>query len=179
MKTTIVVVYLYFVWWLSSFKSWFVSWLHKELNGGVHWLYFFGTWEPLIFILKLVTQSCYAILGHKNWVLCISWSPDGQHLVSGSKAGEILSWDPQTGKQLGSPFLVSLYNPSPHIFAKFRKFFFFLLNSCFLWLELNTLTGRYAFCIPSSCTEIQTLKRCWTILQSCAPVHPSVAFPNT
>ncbi|KAF3565281.1 hypothetical protein DY000_02016755 [Brassica cretica] len=25
--------------------------------------------------------------GHKNWVLSIAWSPDGKHLVSGSKSG--------------------------------------------------------------------------------------------
>lgn len=46
-------------------------------------------------------------LGHKNWVLCIAWSPDGKHLVSGSKSGELLLWDPQTGKQSGSPFTVN------------------------------------------------------------------------
>jgi WD40 repeat protein len=46
------------------------------------------------------------IPGHKNWVLCIAWSPDGKHLVSGSKSGELILWDPKTGKQLGSPLTV-------------------------------------------------------------------------
>ncbi|MCI06593.1 notchless-like protein, partial [Trifolium medium] len=39
---------------------------------------------------------------HKNWVLCIEWSPDGKYLVSGSKSGELICWDPQTGKQSGN-----------------------------------------------------------------------------
>ncbi|KAL2453428.1 Notchless protein-like protein [Abeliophyllum distichum] len=43
--------------------------------------------------------------GHKNWVLCIAWSPDGKHLVSGSKAGELQCWDPQTGKPSGNPLI--------------------------------------------------------------------------
>ncbi|GMP41547.1 hypothetical protein CsSME_00011606 [Camellia sinensis var. sinensis] len=46
--------------------------------------------------------------GHKNWVLCIAWSPDGKHLVSGSKAGELQCWDPQTGKPSGNPLIVPL-----------------------------------------------------------------------
>ena len=44
--------------------------------------------------------------GHRNWVLCIAWSPDGKHLVSGSKAGELQCWDPQTGKPSGGPLTV-------------------------------------------------------------------------
>lgn len=48
--------------------------------------------------------------GHKNWVLCIAWSPDGKHLVSGSKAGELQCWDPQTGNPSGNPLIVSSYN---------------------------------------------------------------------
>ncbi|KAL6505200.1 hypothetical protein OROGR_025017 [Orobanche gracilis] len=49
--------------------------------------------------LKELRLSC----GHRNWVLCIAWSPDGKHLVSGSKAGELICWDPQTGKPSGDP----------------------------------------------------------------------------
>ncbi|THG00751.1 hypothetical protein TEA_025576 [Camellia sinensis var. sinensis] len=47
-----------------------------------------------------------SLRGHKNWVLCIAWSPDGKHLVSGSKAGELQCWDPQTGKPSGNPLIV-------------------------------------------------------------------------
>ncbi|KAG0450725.1 hypothetical protein HPP92_026600 [Vanilla planifolia] len=51
----------------------------------------------------LNTQTpLFTCSGHKNWVLCIAWSPDGKHLVSGSKSGELILWDPQTGKQFGN-----------------------------------------------------------------------------
>ncbi|KAJ6424711.1 hypothetical protein OIU84_025470 [Salix udensis] len=43
---------------------------------------------------------------HKNWVLCTAWSPDGKHLVSGSKAGELQCWAPQAGKPSGNPLVV-------------------------------------------------------------------------
>lgn len=45
--------------------------------------------------------------GHKNWVLYLAWSPDGKHLVSGSKSGELITWDPLTGKPSGSPLMVN------------------------------------------------------------------------
>ena len=51
-------------------------------------------------VLKIV------ITGHKNWVLCIAWSPDGKHLVSGDKTGHVYMWDPQNGKTDGSAFNV-------------------------------------------------------------------------
>ena len=52
---------------------------------------------------------CKCFAGHKNWVLCVAWSPDGKHLVSGSKAGEIIMWDPKSGKASGNPFTVSWF----------------------------------------------------------------------
>lgn len=42
-------------------------------------------------------------LGHKNWVLCIAWSPDSSRLVSGCKNGIVIQWDPNTGEQKGQP----------------------------------------------------------------------------
>lgn len=53
-----------------------------------------------------VKQLAVFCAGHKNWVLSIAWSPDGKHLVSGSKAGELLTWDPLTGKPSGNPLVV-------------------------------------------------------------------------
>nr|KAJ0207800.1 hypothetical protein LSAT_V11C500237080 [Lactuca sativa] len=44
------------------------------------------------FIIKKAKQIViflHIYSGHKNWVLFVAWSPDGKHLVSGSKYGEI------------------------------------------------------------------------------------------
>lgn len=42
-------------------------------------------------------------VGHKHWVLCISWSPDGQTLASACKNGAIYLWVPDSGKTKGKP----------------------------------------------------------------------------
>ncbi|KAI5681405.1 hypothetical protein M9H77_02633 [Catharanthus roseus] len=60
-----------------------------------------NTQSPL-FTCKDFCTVFYSSPGHKNWVLSIAWSPDGRHLVSGSKAGELQCWDPQTGKPSGN-----------------------------------------------------------------------------
>ena len=39
-------------------------------------------------------------------VLTVAWSPDGKHLVSGSKSGEICCWNPKKGELEGSPLTV-------------------------------------------------------------------------
>ena len=39
--------------------------------------------------------------GHKNWVLCVAWSPDGQVLATGGMDGALWLWDPKTGNPLG------------------------------------------------------------------------------
>lgn len=46
---------------------------------------------------------CYlsTLVGHKDWVLFMAWSPDGKSLASASKDGEIRLWDPLTGKANG------------------------------------------------------------------------------
>ncbi|KAL0734515.1 hypothetical protein Bca4012_010725 [Brassica carinata] len=46
--------------------------------------------------------------GHKNWVLSIAWSPDGKHLVSGSKSGELCCWNPKKGELDGNPLTVKV-----------------------------------------------------------------------
>jgi WD40 repeat protein len=53
----------------------------------------------------LSERSC-GETGHKNWVLCIAWSPDGKLLLSGSKDGELRLWEPTTGKAIGNPLTV-------------------------------------------------------------------------
>lgn len=40
--------------------------------------------------------------GHRNWVLCVAWSPDGAMVASGDMDGHIWLWDPKTGQPLGS-----------------------------------------------------------------------------
>ncbi|KAL0646200.1 hypothetical protein Bca4012_044491 [Brassica carinata] len=68
--------------------------------------------------------------GHKNWVLSIAWSPDGKHLVSGSKSGELCCWNPKKGELDGNPLtvmvrrngsLVSRGNPV-HLSSPCRRF---------------------------------------------------------
>lgn len=44
---------------------------------------------------NLITQ------GHKNWVLCLAWSPDAKLLVSGGMDGMLWLWNPETGEPLG------------------------------------------------------------------------------
>uniref|UniRef100_A0A8R1HZN2 WD_REPEATS_REGION domain-containing protein n=1 Tax=Caenorhabditis japonica TaxID=281687 RepID=A0A8R1HZN2_CAEJA len=48
--------------------------------------------------LELPLHTCKA---HKNWVLCISWSPDATKIASACKNGEIIIWNSQTGEQIG------------------------------------------------------------------------------
>jgi WD40 repeat protein len=64
---------------------------------------------PTIFgIVLLAPADAVAILslvllqGHKNWVLCVAWSPDGAMVASGDMDGNIWLWDPVTGKPLGT-----------------------------------------------------------------------------
>ncbi|PNY11684.1 notchless protein [Trifolium pratense] len=66
--------------------------------------------ENVIFTLLSPDHNCMLswqgkMGGHKNWVLCIEWSPDGKYLVSGSKSGELICWDPKTGKQSGNALI--------------------------------------------------------------------------
>jgi ribosome assembly protein 4 len=40
--------------------------------------------------------------GHDNWVLVISFSPNGKYIASGDMDGNIFIWDPLTGNRVGS-----------------------------------------------------------------------------
>ena len=39
---------------------------------------------------------------HKNWVQCVSWSPDAVMVVSGDQNGVLWLWNPKTGETFGS-----------------------------------------------------------------------------
>jgi ribosome assembly protein 4 len=41
--------------------------------------------------------------GHTNWVLYVSWSPDGKKVATGGMDSVIRIWCPFTGKQIGNP----------------------------------------------------------------------------
>ncbi|KAM3434872.1 hypothetical protein MY4824_005202 [Beauveria thailandica] len=42
----------------------------------------------------------YTLSGHKGWVLCVAWSPDGRRLATGSMDKTVRLWDPVTGKAI-------------------------------------------------------------------------------
>ncbi|QPG72948.1 ribosome assembly [Brettanomyces nanus] len=43
----------------------------------------------------------YTLRGHTNWVLCVSWSPRGDIIATGSMDTTIRLWDSKTGEPLG------------------------------------------------------------------------------
>jgi len=47
----------------------------------------------------------FVFIGHKNWVLAISWDPLGLTVASGCKSGEIRIWDSKTGDAVGKPLI--------------------------------------------------------------------------
>ncbi|KRX14707.1 Notchless -like protein 1, partial [Trichinella nelsoni] len=60
-----------------------------------------GSGDRTVRFWDLNTELPQFTCSHTDWVLCLSWSPDGQRLASGCKEGKICIWDPETGKQIG------------------------------------------------------------------------------
>ena len=45
-------------------------------------------------------QEC-TLTGHSNWVSSVAYSPDGNHIVCGSKDRTVKIWNVHTGRLLG------------------------------------------------------------------------------
>ncbi|CAJ0932145.1 unnamed protein product, partial [Mesorhabditis belari] len=43
----------------------------------------------------------YTCKGHKNHVLCVSWSPNAEKIASACRNGQIMLWNPKNGEQIG------------------------------------------------------------------------------
>lgn len=59
------------------------------------------TSTPMLTLEGISILSYQLISGHKNWVLCVAWSPDAQIIATGSMDNTIRIWDPETGKPKG------------------------------------------------------------------------------
>ena len=44
------------------------------------------------------------LTGHSGYVHSVAYSPDGKHLVSGSRDNTVKVWDSQTGKEVSHVF---------------------------------------------------------------------------
>ena len=59
----------------------------------------------------------FTFQGHGTWVMGVAFSPDGKHVASGSKTGEIKVWQPGTGKEVhrllghGGPAFAVAFRP--------------------------------------------------------------------
>lgn len=49
----------------------------------------------------LTSTPMVTLEGHKNWVLCVAWSPDNKMIATGSMDNTLRLWDPETGKTIG------------------------------------------------------------------------------
>jgi WD40 repeat protein len=74
-------------------------------------IYCFGTnanlqcWSRTghLLYVKLAAHRNNSPAAHKNWVLCIAWSPDGARVASGGMDNDVYLWDPRTGGTVGKP----------------------------------------------------------------------------
>ena len=44
-------------------------------------------------------QKC-TLTGHSNYVTSVAYSPDGKHIVSGSRDNTVKIWDAQSGEEV-------------------------------------------------------------------------------
>ena len=55
--------------------------------------------DTTVRVWDLTTETPqHTLAGHKNWVLCIAWSPDGRFLASGGMDNVVIVWDAKTGQ---------------------------------------------------------------------------------
>ena len=54
-------------------------------------------------------QEC-TLTGHSDWVRSVAYSPDGKHIVSGSKDKTVKIWDAATGQEVSNRVLILLYH---------------------------------------------------------------------
>ncbi|THU94499.1 hypothetical protein K435DRAFT_860458 [Dendrothele bispora CBS 962.96] len=62
----------------------------------MHWPSGYGT-------LRLNNQCGQTLQGHTQGVTSVAYSPDGRHIVSGSRDNTVRIWDSQTGQPVGQP----------------------------------------------------------------------------
>lgn len=71
-----------------------------------------------------VEQIEFCLQAHKNWVQCVSWSPDAAMVVSGDQNGVLWLWQPKTGETIGAcrgtpPFFFACLNITVHLISSY------------------------------------------------------------
>ena len=61
--------------------------------------YCYGTWPSG---QEVASGQQIAVLDHPDWVLSVSFSPDGTTLASGSFDGAVRLWDVASGQQIAA-----------------------------------------------------------------------------
>ncbi|ODQ64283.1 WD40 repeat-like protein [Nadsonia fulvescens var. elongata DSM 6958] len=101
--------------------------------------------------------------GHTNWVLCVSWSPDGKMIATGSMDNTIRIWEAKTGKCLGElkghnkwitalawePLHLAPGDSSPRLTSSSKD------GTVRIW-NIDTMTGQ--FCMSGHRTTVSCVK---------------------